>query len=117
MIKNLKLPRNNIELDRDWQVAPADSPHLMKWINKRLKLTAYCNVGDDLCNVFPNVPADVTLPDLTDYRNSLSTSHRHGMDITKYLSSIYLNPTNRDPRVLRRNMQDETNQFQYFDLF
>jgi hypothetical protein len=100
-----RLPRNNIEFDPDWQAAPVDSPHLLKWVNKSLELTAYCSVKDDLCRVIRNAPADPTLPDLTSYRYSLNTGHRSGTDITRYLSSIYLNPAYQDRRILRRSYQ------------
>jgi hypothetical protein len=117
VFKGSRLPRNNIEFDPEWQAAPAEAPHLMKWINKRLELTAYCNVKDDQCNIFPNMRSDPILPDLTSYRMSLNTSHKNSTEITKYLSSIYLNPTYRDPRFLRRFNQDEISQVHYFNLF
>jgi hypothetical protein len=117
VFKGSRLLRNNIEFDPEWQAAPADAPHLMKWINKRLDLTAYCNIKDDHCSVFPNMPSEPTLPNLASYRTSLNSSHKHSTEITKYLSSIYLNPIYQDPRFLRRINQDEINQAHYFNIF
>jgi hypothetical protein len=117
VFRDLRLPRNIIEFDPEWQAAPADTPHLMKWINKKLELTAYCNDKDDYCSVFSHLRNDTTIPDLRSYRMSLNTSHKHSTEITRYLSSIYLNPTYRDPRLLRRINQDEIDHVRYFNLF
>jgi hypothetical protein len=112
-----RLPRNIIEIDPDWLAVPADAPDKMAWINKRMELTAYCNVKDDHCVVLPHLRSQPALPDLANYRTFLNTSQKQSAEITKYLSSIYLNPSHRNPRFFRRINQVDLNQVDQFNMF
>jgi hypothetical protein len=99
----MKLPRNIIENDPSWFSLPSEDGYTMKWINKGLELMAQCNSHDNFCLVFSTSMNRHSPSDLSEYRNLLTSGDRPTQEITKYLSSIYLNPNPYDLRLKPRN--------------
>ena len=103
MQNTMKLPRNIIENDPSWFSLPSEDDYAMKWVNKGLELMAQCNSHDNFCLVFSTSMNRHSLSDLSEYRNLLTSGDRPTQEITKYLSSIYLNPNPYDLRLKPRN--------------
>ncbi len=98
MQKILKLPRNIIENDPSWLTIPSENPQMLAWINNGLNLTAKCGSNDVVCDVFQHLLSEPLLPDLFNYRGFINSGNQQISEIRKYLSSIYLNPSQNRPR-------------------
>lgn len=103
------IPRWVIENDPTWEklIDPNQSFYL-KWTKKGTNIQAVCSPTSTYCNIMGETRDDTGLVDLL---NSITASSKRdilsGGDITKYLSSRYLNPgtySSRSFDIIRGNL-------------
>ena len=104
-----KIPRWALENDHSWEKL-TDSPQsfYLKWIKKGTNIEAVCPHASAYCYIVDDTRNDTRLSDLL---TSFTAWNKHdilsGGDITKYLSSRYLNPGTYSPPdfdIIRGNL-------------
>ncbi|MDQ3836335.1 MAG: hypothetical protein M3270_05300 [Thermoproteota archaeon] len=91
-----RIPRWLVENDPSWERTIDSDPGTLRWTKKGTHMQAICHPASIFCEIIgqKNEQQDNNIPDLTGRtymeRNSRSVSGIE--DITKYLSSRYLNP-------------------------
>lgn len=99
-----KIPRWIVENDPSWEKSIDSDLGMLKWTNKGSGITAVCPPTSMLCQILGQEDSPAGLSDVT---SSISKMQRQSLggagDISKYLSSRYLNPGINGPRPdLRR---------------
>jgi hypothetical protein len=96
-----RIPRWVVERDPTWEKSIDPSPMTLKWTKKGTDVKAVSHPGSIYCDIIREVHEATGLPDisssLVNYsRIDLSVSE----NVTKYLSSRYLNPRFSKPLSL-----------------
>jgi hypothetical protein len=96
MMQNIqRIPRWLIENDPSWEKSIDSNLANLKWIKKGTNLEATCSVTSMFCDILneSNENQNVGLIDLSNnFINQRKVDARGMNDLTRYLSSRYLNP-------------------------
>jgi hypothetical protein len=89
-----RIPRWIIENDPSWEKSVDSTPQLQKWIKKGTNIQAVSTPTSISCEIIGETSDDAGV--LTNPLSSFIRQDKRetliGTDLTKYLSSIYLNP-------------------------
>jgi hypothetical protein len=94
-----RIPRWIVENDPSWEKAIDSNLGMLKWTKKGTGITAVSTPASMFCEI---LGSDESSAGLADVASTVSKMHRQSMagtgDISKYLSSRYLNPGINGPR-------------------
>jgi hypothetical protein len=94
-----RIPRWIVENDPSWEKSVDSNLGMLKWTKKGTGITAVSKPASMFCELLGH---DDSSAGLTDITSSVSKIHEQSMagtgDISKYLSSRYLNPGINGPR-------------------
>jgi len=100
-----RIPRWLVESDPSWEKSIDSDLGMLKWTKKRTGIQAVCQPTSMFCEIVGQneSPAGLSDPSMSmDKRAAVSSG---AGDITKYLSSRYLNPGVNGPRFDLRKMR------------
>jgi hypothetical protein len=88
-----RMPRWLIEDDPTWEKSIDSNLSNLKWIKKGTNLKAICSVTSMFCDILDESKENVGLIDVyTNFINQKKSDTIGTNDLTRYLSSRYLNP-------------------------
>ena len=108
MQDSARIPRWVVENDPSWEKSIDSDMGMMRWTKKGTGVTAVCSPTSIYCEILGREHSSAGLSDL-----NASVSKMHGRslsgadDITKYLSSRYLNPGIDGPRLDLRKFKTQ----------
>jgi hypothetical protein len=89
-----RIPRWIVENDPTWEKSIDSNLANLKWIKKGTNLNATCSATSMFCDILDESKENVGLMDMsTNFVNQRRLDTVGTNDITRYLSSRYLNPT------------------------
>ncbi len=95
-----RIPRWLVESDPSWEKSIDSDLGILKWIKKGTNIQAVCQPTSMFCEILGQSESDAGLSDIAaNIRMDKAAALSSGAgDITKYLSSRYLNPGINGPR-------------------
>jgi hypothetical protein len=94
MQNNRRIPRWLIENDPTWEKSIDSNLANLKWVKKDTNLKATCSVTSMVCDILDDSKENIGLIDASnDFIHQRQLDAIGTSDITRYLSSRYLNPT------------------------
>ncbi|HEX2106476.1 MAG TPA: hypothetical protein VHF28_01980 [Nitrososphaera sp.] len=107
---NNRIPRWIVENDPSWEKSIDSDPSTLRWTKKGTNIQAVAHPASIFCEIVGQTSHSVDMFDLPSrIRMDKHASQMSGIgDITKYLSSRYLNPNmNGQPRFGIRRMAND----------
>jgi hypothetical protein len=105
MQDNTRIPRWLVESDPSWERSIDSSVGMLKWTKKGTGVQATCSPTSMFCEVIGQDDAQAGLADISAGVARMGKQANLSDDITKYLSSRYLNPGVNGPRHDLRKMR------------
>ena len=94
-----RIPRWLVESDPSWEKSIDSNVGLLKWTKKGTGITAISHPTDMFCEILGHEDSPAGLSDIASNFTKMQRQSTAGTgDITKYLSSRYLNPGINGPR-------------------
>lgn len=94
-----RIPRWLVESDPSWEKEVDSDLGVLKWTKKGTGIQAICQPTSIFCEILGQEESQVGLFDVAGTKMNKNTAVASGAgDITKYLSSRYLNPGVNGPR-------------------
>ena len=97
MQDNSRIPRWLVENDPSWEKSIDSDLWMLKWTKKGTGIQATCHPTSMFCDIVGQTD-QASLPDIGLKRDRQPARAAGAGDITKYLSSRYLNPGINGPR-------------------
>ena len=99
MQDSAKIPRWVVENDPSWEKSIDSDMGMMRWTKKGTGITAVCAPTSMYCEILGREQSSAGLSDLASSVSKMQGRSLSGAeDITRYLSSRYLNPGINGPR-------------------
>ncbi len=92
-----RIPRWLVERDPSWEKSIDSILGMLKWTKKGTGIQATCQPTSMFCDILGQTD-QATLIDISDLHSRQASQASGAEDITKYLSSRYLNPGINGPR-------------------
>lgn len=104
MQDNSRIPRWLVENDPSWEKSIDSDLGMLKWTKKGTGIQATCHPTSMFCDIVGQTDQS-SLPDIGLKGDRQPDSAAGAGDITKYLSSRYLNPSINGPRIDLRKVR------------
>jgi hypothetical protein len=95
-----RIPRWVVENDPSWEKSIDSNLGTLKWTKKGSGITAVCSPSSMFCEILGQEESEAGLSNVASSFTKMQKQSIAGTgDITKYLSSLYLNPGINGPRL------------------